>query len=76
MYYAQQVTNTGTVLNPIRTIEYWAFDSKRQRDLLVSSDPSSFAILQKEIPISVTIKTFGYFKESFSGLFLFPVEKV
>ena len=76
MYYAQQVTNTGTVLNPIRTIEYWSFDSKRQRDLLVSSDPSSFAILQKEIPISVTVKTFGYFKESFSGLFLFPVEKV
>ncbi len=76
MYYAQQVTNTGTVLNPIRTIEYWSFDSKQQRDLLVSSDPNSFATLQKEIPASVTIKTFWHFKESFSGLFLFPVEKV
>lgn len=76
MYYAQKNVNKGTVLNPSVTAEYWSFDSKRQRDLLVSSDPSSFAILQKEIPISVTIKTFGYFKESFSGLFLFPVEKV
>lgn len=76
MYYAQQVTNTGTVLNPIRTIEYWAFENKAQRDLLVSSDPSSFATLQKEIPVSATIKTFDHFKESFSGLFLFPVEKV
>ena len=74
MYYAQQVTNTGTVLNPIRTIEYWSFDSKQQRDLLVSSDPNSFATLQREIPVSATIKTFDHFKESFSGLFLFPAE--
>jgi hypothetical protein len=76
MYYAQKNVNKGTVLNPSVTAEYWSFDSKQQRDLLVSSDPSSFATLQKEIPLSVTIKTFDHFKESFSGLFLFPVEKV
>lgn len=76
MYYAQKNVNKGSVLNPSVTAEYWFFDSKQQRDLLVSSDPSSFATLQKEIPVSATIKIFDHFKESFSGLFLFPVEKV
>ena len=78
MYYAQRNVNKGTVLNPSVTAEYWSFDSKQQRDLLVSSDPNSFATFQKEIPVSAVsaIKTFDHFKESFSGLFLFPVEKV
>lgn len=74
MYYAQQLTNAGTVLNPIRTIEYWAFESKQQRDQLVFSNPSIYSTLKQDIPESEAIKTFHHFRESFSGLFLFPVE--
>lgn len=74
MYYAQQVTNTGTVLNSIRTIEYWAFENKAQRDQVVMSNPVMYSTLKQDIPESVVIKTFHHFKESFSGLFLIPVE--
>ncbi len=74
MYYAQQVTNTGTVLNPIRTIEYWAFESKQQRDQLVFSNPSMYSTLKQDILEGTVIRNFHHFKESFSGLFLIPVE--
>ena len=43
MYYAQQVTNAGTVLNPIRTIAYWAFENKADRDQLIFSNPPCIA---------------------------------
>ena len=74
MYYAQQVTNAGTVLNPIRTIEYWVFESKQQRDLLVFSNPSVYSTLKQDILEGTVIRNFHHFKESFSGLFLIPVE--
>ena len=74
MYCAQQVTNTGTVLNPIRTIEYWAFESKQQRDLLIFSNPSMYSTLKKNIPEGATIRNFNHFKESFTGLYLIPIE--
>ena len=74
MYYAQQVTNTGTVLNPIRTIEYWAFESKQQRDQLVLSNPMMYSTLKQDILEGTVIRNFHHFKESFSGLFLIPVE--
>jgi hypothetical protein len=74
MYYAQQVTNIGTVLNPIRTIEYWAFESKQQRDQLVFSNPSMYSTLKQNIPECVVIRNFNHFKESFTGLYLIPVE--
>ena len=74
MYYAQKVTNTGTVLNPIRTIEYWAFESKQQRDQLVLSNPMMYSMLKQDIPEGASIKPFHHFRESFSGLFLIPAE--
>ena len=74
MYYAQQVTNTGTVLNPIRTIEYWAFENKADRDQLVFSNPSVYSTLKQDILEGTVIRNFHHFKESFSGLFLIPVE--
>lgn len=73
MYYAQRSTNKGTVLNPVSVVEYWVFDSKQQRDLLVSSNPSSFPSCKKDVPDLNKIKKFDHFKESFSGLFLIPV---
>ena len=74
MYYAQQVTNTGTVLNPIRTIEYWAFENKADRDQLVFSNPSMYSTLKQDILEGTVIRNFNHFKESFSGLFLIPAE--
>ena len=74
MYYTQQVTNAGTVLNPIRTIEYWAFESKQQRDQLVFSNPSMYSTLKQNIPEGAVIRIFNHSKESFSGLFLISVE--
>ena len=74
MYYAQQVTNAGTVLNPIRTIEYWAFENKAQRDQAVMSNPMIYSTLKQNIPECAVIRIFNHFKESFSGLFLIPVE--
>ena len=74
MYYAQQVTNTGTVLNPIRTIEYWAFENKADRDQAVISNPMMYETFKKDIPECVVIRNYHHFKESFSGLFLIPVE--
>lgn len=73
MYYAQKSINTGTVLNPVIIVEYWAFDSKQQRDLLVNSNPSSFPAYQKDIPDLNKLKQFSHFKDSFSGLFLIPI---
>ncbi len=74
MYYAQQVTNAGTVLNPIRTIEYWAFENKAQRDQMVMSNPMMYETFKKDVPENKTVKRFHHFKESFSGLFLIPIE--
>ena len=74
MYYAQQTTNTGTVLNPIRTIEYWAFENKADRDQAVMSNPMMYSTWKQDIPESAIIKTFHHIRGSFSGLFLFPVE--
>ena len=74
MYYAQQVTNTGTVLNPIRTIEYWAFENKAQRDQAVMSNPMMYSTFKKDIPECVVIRNHHHFKGSFSGLFLIPLE--
>ena len=74
MYYAQQVTNAGTVLNPIRTIEYWCFENKTQRDQAVISNPMMYSTLKQNIPEGAEIRIFNHFRESFSGLFLIPVE--
>ncbi len=74
MYYAQQVTNAGTVLNPIRTIEYWAFENKAQRDQAVMSNSMMYSTLKQNIPEGAGIRIFNHFKESFSSLFLFPAE--
>ena len=74
MYYAQQVTNAGTVLNPTRTIEYWAFENKADRDQLIFSNPFMYSMLKRDIPEGATIRNFNHFKESFSGLFLIPAE--
>ena len=74
MYYAQQVTNTGNILNPIRTIEYWAFENKADRDRLVFSNPLMYSTLKQDILEGTVIRNFHHFKESFSGLFLIPAE--
>ena len=74
MYYAQQLTNTGTVLNPIRTIEYWAFENKADRDQLVLSNPMMYSTLKQNIPEGANIRIFNRFKESFTGLYLIPAE--
>ena len=74
MYYAQQVTNTGTVLNPIRKVEYWVFENKAQRDQAVISNPMIYSTLKQNIPEGAIIRTFNHSKESFTGLYLIPVE--
>ena len=52
--------------------EYWAFDKVTDRDQAVLSSPSAYPTNKKDIPESKELKTFHHFKESFSGLFLFP----
>ena len=52
--------------------EYWAFDKMTDRDQSVLSSPSAYPVDKKDIPGSKEIKRFHHFKESFSGLFLFP----
>lgn len=74
MYYAQKNVNKGTVLNPSVTAEYWAFENKAQRDQAVMSNPMMYSTLKQNIPEGAVIRTFNHFKESFTGLYLIPVE--
>lgn len=56
------------------TIDYWVFEKKTDRDQLVICNPSFFATKKKDIPEGSTIRKFKKFRQSFSGLFLFPDE--
>lgn len=53
-------------------IDYWAFEKKTDRDQLVMCNPSYFATQKKDIPDGATIRKFKQFRQSFSGIFLFP----
>ena len=75
MYYAQQVVNTGTVLNPTRVIKYWSFESKEKRDLAVYSNTAVAPTKKTSIPKGSEIKIFSHFKESLTGIYLFLREK-
>ena len=55
-----------------KSTEYWAFDKVTDRDQAVLSSPAAYPTNKKDIPEGRELKTFHHFKESFSGLFLFP----
>ena len=70
MFYSQRVSynNSGS-----KTVEFWCFANKQDRDHLLASNPLFFAVRKSDIPTKTDVKIFKYFKESFSGKFLIPV---
>ena len=50
------------------------FLSVAQRDQVVMSSSMMYETFKKDVPENKTVKRFHHFKESFSGLFLIPVE--
>ena len=62
-YYLQNLINTGTVLDPIRTVEYWKFDKKTDRDNAVLCLHCAYPEKKKNIPEDATIKEFDYFRD-------------
>ena len=61
-YYLQHIVNTGTVLDPIRSIEYWKFDRKLDRDNAVYCIPCAYPEKRKNIPDDIEVKVFDHFR--------------
>ena len=68
MYYMQRIYFQYDQ----KITEYWAFDKVTDKDQAVLSSPTAYTTNKKDIPDDKEIKRFHHFKESFSGLFLFP----
>ena len=74
MFYANSISRgcISDVKSNQVTIDYWAFEKKTDRDQLIMCNPSCFDVQKKDIPDGATIRKFRQFRQSFSGLFLFP----
>lgn len=71
MFYAMSLSvsvSGGTV-----TKTYWAFKNKADRDYCVECNPTFYP--RSKAPENETVKLFNHFRETWSGLFLMPVEK-
>jgi hypothetical protein len=62
-YYLQNIVNIGTVLNPIRSVEYWKFDKKIDRDNAVDCIFCAYPEKRSNIPEDATIKEFHCFRD-------------
>ncbi|WNO47188.1 hypothetical protein [Vibrio phage vB_VibM_10AMN] len=62
-YYLQNIVNIGTVLEPIRSIEYWKFDKKIDRDNAVDCIHCAYPEKRANIAVDATIKEFDHFRD-------------
>lgn len=71
MFYAMHLS--VSVSEGTETKTFWAFEKKGDRDHCVECNPT-FHTTNKPCK-SEDVKTFKHFRETWSGLFLMPVEK-
>ena len=71
MFYAMRLS--VSVSEGTETKTYWAFEKKADRDYCIECNPA-FHITNKP-PTDMGVKIFSHFRETWSGLFLMPVEK-
>lgn len=62
-YYLQNIVNTGSVLEPIRSVEYWKFAKKADRDNAVDCIFCAYPEKISNISDNVTIKVFDCFRD-------------
>lgn len=62
-YYLQNIVNIGTVLNPTRSVEYWKFDNKTDRDLAVECIHCTYPEKKTNIPSDCIVKEFDHFRD-------------
>lgn len=71
MYYAMQLS--VSVSEGTQTKTFWAFEKKADRDYCVECNPTFYP--KSKAPKDEPVKLFNHFRETWSGLFLMPVEK-
>lgn len=71
MFYAMHLS--VSVSENTKTKTFWAFENKADRDYCVECNPCFYPA--KKPCESENIKIFNHFRETWSGLFLMPVEK-
>ena len=71
MFYAMRLI--VSVSEGTETKTYWAFEKKADRDHCIECNPTFYAT--NKPPKDVAVKAFSHFRETWSGLFLMPVEK-
>lgn len=71
MFYAMRLSVSVSEGTETKTL--WAFEKKSDRDQCVQCNPTFYAA--NKPPKGVGVKIFNHFRETWSGLFLMPVEK-
>lgn len=71
MFYAMHLS--VSVSEGTQTKTCWAFEKKAERDYCVECNPTFYPM--DKATKNETVKLFNHFRETWSGLFLMPVEK-
>ena len=71
MFYAMRIS-VSISENTTKKI-YWVFENKADRDHCVQCNPTFHSTAKP--PKNESMKVFSHFRETWSGLFLIPVEK-
>ena len=71
MFYAVRLSVSVSEGTETKTV--WAFEKKADRDYCVQCNPTFYPM--DKAPKNETVKLFSHFRETWSGLFLMPVEK-
>ena len=71
MFYAMRLSVSVSEGTETKTL--WAFEKKADRDHCVDCNPTFYPKSKPHKDIDV--KSFSHFRETWSGLFLMPVEK-
>ena len=71
MFYAMRLSVSVTEGTETKTI--WAFEKKADRDHCIQCNPTFYTA--NKPPKGADIKIFNHFRETWTGLFLMPVEK-
>ena len=71
MFYAMRLSVSVSEGTETKTL--WAFEKKADRDHCVDCNPTFYT--ENKPPKCADVKSFSHFRETWSGLFLMPVEK-
>lgn len=71
MFYAMRLRVSASEGTETKT--FWAFEKKADRDHCVQCNPAFYPA--NKPPRDAGVKIFSHFRETWTGLFLMPVEK-